>query len=186
MPSSPGNDRVGRVETEAPGDAPQANTDDLSPEDLRAELEHTRDQLTAAEDQYLRARADLVNYRNRAERELERRGRTQQDDLLRAWLEVVDSVERALVLEAGEPRLTAGLRAVLDQMNAILDRQGVRRIGAVGERFDPELHDAIAVLPSRGHAPGTIAQIARSGYSAGDRVVRPAEVAVARSPDDVG
>jgi molecular chaperone GrpE len=138
-------------------------------------------QLAAAEDRFLRARADLENYRKRADRELERRLRERVDDVLRDWLEGVDSVERALALQAGD---TAGLRAVLDQLDAILARQGVTRLGEVGAPFDPELHEAIGVVPAGDSPAGTIAEIARSGYSVGDRVLRPAQVVVARPAAD--
>jgi molecular chaperone GrpE len=174
MPSSPGTDHQR-----------QANGE-LSAEELRAELSHIREQLAAAEDRYLRARADLDNYRKRAERELERRSQEQADELVRAWLEVVDSIERALALEHENPVLTDALRVFLAQMEAILARQGVTRIGEVGSVFNPELHEALAVVPDSSTAPGTIAEIARSGYSAGDRVLRPAQVTVARPPADSG
>jgi molecular chaperone GrpE len=174
MPSSPGTDQ----QQQAGGE--------LSAEELRAEVDQIREQLAAAEDRYLRARADLDNYRKRAERELERRAQEHGDELLRAWLEVVDSVERALALEHENPALVEAMRAFRAQMEAILARQGVTRIGEVGSAFDPELHEAVAVVPDSGRASGTIAGIARSGYSAGDRVVRPAQVTVARPPADGG
>jgi molecular chaperone GrpE len=172
MRSSPGNERASEP------DAPTADVEQPSLEELRA-------QLASAEDRYLRARADLDNYRKRAEREVERRVREQGDEQLRSWLEVVDSIERALALEA-QPRLADGLRVFLEQMETILARQGVRRTGEVGERFDPELHEAVAVITSTNWPAGTIADVARSGYSVGDRVIRPAHVAVARPPDDSG
>jgi molecular chaperone GrpE len=171
MPSSPGTDQ----QQQAGGE--------LSAEERRAEVDQIREQLAAAEDRYLRARADLDNYRKRTERDLDRRVRDQGDELLRSWLEVVDSVERALALEP-DPRLTQGLRAFLDQMDAILTRQGVERIGEVGQEFNPELHEAVAVIPDADRPPGTLAEIARSGYSVGDRVLRPAQVAVTRPRDD--
>jgi molecular chaperone GrpE len=175
MPSSPGTDQRQQADAE------------LSAEERRAELNQIREQLAAAEDRYLRARADLENYRKRAERELERRAQEQADELVRAWLEVIDSTERALALDhENDPTLTEALRAFLAQMEAILARQGVTRIGEVGSAFDPELHEAIAVVPDSNAAPGTIAEIARSGYSAGDRVLRPAQVTVARPPADSG
>jgi molecular chaperone GrpE len=169
-------------------EAPSAEADaaEPSPEELSARLEETSAQLAAAEDRYLRARADLDNYRKRTERDVERRVLEQRDELVRAWLEAIDSVERALALHAAEPGLAEGLRVFLEQMQAILARQGVTRIGEVGERFDPELHEAIAVVPSADRPAGTIAEVARSGYSAGDRVLRPAQVAVIRPSDDSG
>jgi molecular chaperone GrpE len=174
MQSSPGTDQQQRAEGE------------LSAAELRGELEHIREQLAAAEDRYLRARADLDNYRKRAEREIERRAQEQTDELHRAWLEVIDSVERALALEHENPALIDALRAFLAQMEAILERQGVTRVGEVGSAFDPELHEAIAVVPDSGTVPWTVAEIARSGYSAGDRILRPAQVTVARPPADSG
>jgi molecular chaperone GrpE len=149
-----------------------------SNEELRAQLDETRAQLGESEDRYLRARADLDNYRRRSERDFERRVREQSDELVRAWIEVVDSVERALALEDDDTR-AQGLRALLEQMDTVLARFGVARRGEIGERFDPELHEAIAVVPNRDQEPGTVAEVARSGYSARDRVVRPAQVTVA-------
>ncbi|MDT5251064.1 MAG: molecular chaperone GrpE, partial [Mycobacterium sp.] len=128
----------------SPGTEREASSDpsELSAEELRAELEQNRARLAETEDRYLRARADLDNYRKRAERDLERRVREQTDELLRSWLEVVDSVERALALA---PQDAEGLGAVLEQMQANLARHGLRRIGEVGEQFDPQRHDAIGV-----------------------------------------
>jgi molecular chaperone GrpE len=175
MRSSPGTEHDQRPEQ-----------DELSADELRSRLEETRAELAAADDRYLRARADLDNYRKRADRELERRAREQRDELVRAWLEVVDSVERALALQADDPRIAEGLSLLLGQMQAILDRQGVRRIGQVGEPFDPELHEAIAVVQRPDGEAGTVAQVARAGYAAGEGVLRPAQVAVARPADDSG
>lgn len=171
----------------SPGTEPESELEraDL-PDELRAQLDDARRQLVESENRHLRARADLENYRKRSERELERRVQQQADDLLRAWLEAVDSVERALALEAADAHAAEGFAAFLDQMEAILARQGVRRIGEVGDRFDPELHEAVAAMPDADRPPGTIAGVARSGYAIGDRVLRPAEVAVARAPGDGG
>jgi molecular chaperone GrpE len=172
MRSSPGTD----ADTAAAPEQPSA-------EGLASQLEEARAQLASSEDRYLRARADLENYRKRIERELERRVEERSDAVLRSWFDVVDSVERALALDAASlPR--DSLRVLLDQMEGVLARNGVGRLGAVGEQFDPELHEAVSVVPAQGRRPGTIAEIARSGYSVDGRVLRPAQVAVARPPDD--
>jgi molecular chaperone GrpE len=76
-----------------------------------------------------------------------------------------------------------GLRAVLEQMDSILARRGVARIGAAGERFDPERHEAVAVAQSPDVPDSTILAVERAGFAAGDRVIRPAEVVVARTPE---
>jgi molecular chaperone GrpE len=183
MRSSPGTEHDAAKPEE--GRAQRAEPGELSHAELLAELERARALLAEMEERFLRARADLDNYRKRSEREVERRVEEQADEQLRRWLEVVDSVERALALE-GHGQLAEGLHAVEEQMQALLARQGVTRLGAVGERFDPQLHDAVAAIPGSEHPPGSITAIARPGYAVGDRILRPAQVAVARPRDDAG
>jgi molecular chaperone GrpE len=137
-------------------------------------------ELAAMENRWKRALADLDNYRKRSARELERRSNEQTDAIIRDWLDVVDSVERALLLAEPDSTLALGLLAVRDQIEAVLERQGVTRIGQVGERFNPDRHEAIAVVPTDAVPDGTIAEVARSGFALGDRVLRPAQVIVAR------
>ena len=164
MPSSPANE-------EPPAEAA---------EDEVAEL---REDLARTQDRHRRALADLDNYRKRAEREGDRRVVEAQRALLRDWLDAVDSVERALRLEPGDP----GLIAVLEQMEAILARYGVTRVEAAGARFDPERHEAIAVHPTLDVPDHTVIEVARSGFGLGDgEILRPAQVVVARRPAGEG
>jgi len=121
------------------------------------------------EDRYLRALADLDNFRKRSARDTERRIADVADDLLRSWLEVVDSIDRALQLPADEATV-GGLRAVRDQIQAVLDRQGVARIGVPGEPFDPALHEAIGVHPTDELPDRAIVDVAQPGYALADRV----------------
>jgi molecular chaperone GrpE len=137
-------------------------------------------QLAQMEDRLRRALADLDNYRKRTAREVERRVAESREALLREWLEAVDSVERALRMqEPGNP-LFEGLRSVLEQMEAILARNGVQRIGTAGEHFDPERHEAISVQENDEVDDRTVLETARSGFALGDRVLRPAQVVVSR------
>jgi molecular chaperone GrpE len=129
----------------------------------------------ADDDRYLRARADLENYRKRSAQEVERRVTEATERLLLDWIEAVDSVDRALAMQHSE-----GLGGVLGQMESILARQGVERVGAVGEAFDPELHEAISVRESDEVPDRTVLDVARSGYRRGERVLRPAQVVVSR------
>lgn len=137
-------------------------------------------QLAEMELRYKRALADLDNYRKRAQREIERRVEETREMLLGEWLEVSDSVDRALRMEPTGPAAER-LRTVLEQIEAILRRQGVRRIGEAGEPFDPHLHEAIGVRETDDVAPGTVVEVARSGFAVGDRVMRPAQVVVSRA-----
>lgn len=127
------------------------------------------------DERYLRALADLENYRKRSAQEVERRVTEQAERLLLDWIEAVDSVDRALEMQPSD-----GLRRVLEQMEAILTRQGVERVGAAGDRFDPGLHEAISVQESDDVPDRTVLDVARSGYRHGERVLRPAQVVVSR------
>lgn len=127
------------------------------------------------DERYLRALADLENYRKRSAQEVERRVAERTERLLLDWIEAVDSVDRALEMQPSD-----GLRSVLEQMEAILARQGVERVGAAGDRFDPELHEAISVAESDEVPDRTVLDVARSGYRRGERVLRPAQVVVSR------
>jgi molecular chaperone GrpE len=184
MPSSPANEGNERAfERQAPGTQPTTTGEGGS-----AVAEAQRDwpaELAQMEDRYKRALADLDNYRKRSAREVERRVEESQDALLRDWLEAVDSVERALRMEP-QDSVFEGLRAVLEQMDAILAREGVQRIGAAGDRFDPERHDAISVRSTSSVPDHTVLEVARSGFAREGRVLRPAQVVVSRADDRAG
>ena len=139
------------------------------------------EQLAQTEDRFKRALADLDNYRKRAGREADRRVDEARERLLRDFLEAIDSLERAIAMD---PALADGLAAVLGQLEAILARHGVQRFGAPGERFDPERHQAIAVRATDEAPDQTVLEVMRSGYALDGRVLRPAEVSVARTPQN--
>jgi molecular chaperone GrpE len=146
-----------------------------SPErDLDAEL-------ARMEDRFKRAVADLDNYRKRTAREIERIVAERGDAVLLEWLEVVDGLDRALAQKPEGP-LHDGLRAVLEQIETTLERQGVRRIGEPGEPFDPNRHEAVEVRETDAAADRTVAEVLRSGFARGDRILRPAQVVVTRAP----
>jgi molecular chaperone GrpE len=176
MQSSPGSERDQREPTagQPAADPPEAERRSDG-DDLALELERL-------EDRYKRALADLDNYRKRAARESERRVSEAKEHVVRDWLEVVDSVERAMQMQSDGP-CVEGLRAVLAQMETVLEREGAERVGAPGDPFDPERHEAIAVQPAADVPDRTVVAVQRSGFALGDRVIRPAQVVVARTPE---
>ncbi|HEV2770443.1 MAG TPA: nucleotide exchange factor GrpE [Solirubrobacteraceae bacterium] len=167
--------------------APAASAPDhapAAPHAAQQRIEELEGQLAALEDRFKRALADLDNLRKRSARDIERRVGEQREAMLRDWLEALDSVERALRQPvAPDNPLFAGLQAVLEQMEAILHRQGVQRIASAGERFDPERHQAVGVHQTDQVPDHCVVEIARSGFALGERVLRPAEVIVARDPE---
>jgi molecular chaperone GrpE len=186
MQSSRESDGEGRAQgaaqaTEEHEQAAQASEAAPGPD----ELGQLQDQFAQLEDRYKRALADLDNYRKRAGRETERRIQENRDALMRDWLEVVDSLERAVSVEPVNP-VAEGYRAILEQMESILARHGVERVGAPGERFDPDRHEAIGVRETDEVPDRTILEVARSGYAQGDRMLRPAQVVVSRAPSGDG
>jgi molecular chaperone GrpE len=160
-----------------PAEQPEGQRQASDADRLSAELERL-------EDRYKRALADLDNYRKRSAREIDRRTEEVREAVIRDWLEAVDSVERAVRLDPDGP-CAEGLRAVLAQMETVLARQGAVRIGAAGDRFDPERHEAVGMQPSAELPDRTILSVERSGFALGDRVIRPAQVVVARTPEHV-
>jgi molecular chaperone GrpE len=186
MPSSPVSDGGrGRAEEQTRGRADdEARAETLTEPAQGGEQPDPEDELARSEDRYRRALADLDNYRKRSAQEVERRVAERGDQIIRDWLEAVDSVDRALRMPGPTNEIAAGLRAVLEQMEAILERQGVERIGAPGDRFDPELHEAIGVRETDEVPDRTVVEVARSGYGRGDRVLRPAQVVVSRRQED--
>jgi len=163
--------------SEWPPPEARATTEPTPPTEAE-EAQRLRAELARMEDRYKRALADLENYRKRSDRETERRVQEARALVMREWLQSLDSVERALRTQPGD----LGLQAVLAQMEAILAREGVTRVGAAGEVFDPAYHHAVAVRSSAAVPDHTIIEVTRSGFALGDKVLRPAEVVVSQRP----
>jgi molecular chaperone GrpE len=197
MPSSPGDDGMDGSDDQAEPRAQESHArersaatavaDTQADRDAASERERLATELAGMEDRYKRAVADLDNYRKRSERDVDRRVTAAADEMLLAWLQGLDSVERALriPMEPGDPVLD-GLRGVLQQMEAVLRRYGVERMGEVGEPFDHERHEAVRVEPRDDVPDRTIVEVARSGFSRGGRVLRPAQVVVSRTAEREG
>jgi molecular chaperone GrpE len=180
MPSSPESDTG--EERASPASTVSEHNTKSAEERAAPELDELSAELARSEDRYKRALADLDNYRKRTAREIDRRVAEARESALRDWLEAVDSVERALRMQSDGP-CGDGLRAVLDQMDAVLARQGAQRIGAAGEEFDPERHEAVAIRGAADVPDRTVLAVERTGLALGDRVIRPAQVVVARAPE---
>ncbi len=131
-----------------------------------------------------RTQADFVNYRRRMSQEQAEGRITAQIALLSRLLPALDDLGRAL--GTAPPELATnpwgqGLLLVARRLTTLLDQLGVRQIGAPGEPFDPYLHEAISTEARSDVPEGTILRVAGPGYVLGDRVIRPAQVTVARA-----
>lgn len=153
---------------------------------LEEQLETSRGETRKNWDLYLRARADLDNYRKRAQREKEDVVRFGQENLLRDLLPVIDNLERAVnhardESDEGEG-LLAGVEMTLSQFRKTLERAGVVGFQALGEPFDPSRHEAMGHMESADQPPNTVIQELQKGYLLNDRLLRPALVMVAKAP----
>lgn len=148
------------------------------------EIADLKDQLEKMEDKFLRAQAEMQNMsrRNKTEREQLQKYRSQ--DLAKGILGSLDNLERALQTEVTDEQavnMKKGVSMVLEGLVHALKEVGVEEIKALGETFDPNLHQAIQTVPSdETHQPDTIVEVFQKGYILQDRVLRPSMVIVAQ------
>lgn len=154
----------------------------VSPEeDELQKLIAERDQL---KDQYLRAYADLDNFRKRSRREIEDAQRRAQEDVLREVLPLVDDLERAGAAAESATAvgpIVEGIRLVVGSFGNIAEKLDLERLTALGERFDPNVHDAVQQVETSDHEPGTVIAELVPGYRHRGKLLRPALVVVAKA-----
>jgi molecular chaperone GrpE len=152
-------------------------------EALSEALQQAESRMTEYRDEALRARAELDNVRKRSAREIEKARRFALERILGDLIEVSDSLERGLVAaeaeEATVQSLREGTELIARQFGAVLDKHGLTAVDPKGERFDPNVHEAISALPSEEHQSNTVIEVVQKGYCLHDRVLRPARVIVA-------
>ena len=140
-------------------------------------------------DLYLRALADLENYRKRAAREKQDAIRFANSNLLREMIPVLDNLERAVehANENGDQDqgLLEGVQMTLDQFRKVLEGFGVTVLEAYGQPFDPEFHQAMGELVTGDVGTGCVAQELQKAYTLNGRLLRPALVMVAKAPEVV-
>ena len=159
-----------------PDDEPQTEslTDEKTVETLEIELQQ-------ANDRTLRAFAELDNYRKRAWREIEDTRKYAAIDLVRDMLTVWDNMGRALDAVEANPNHDAfveGVRMMHEQFTQVLARHHCTRIEAVGQVFDPNVHESIAQMPSDDVPAGSVLYESQIGFKLHDRVVRPTQVVI--------
>ncbi len=172
--------RPGVVDSRASStvDAEQAAADQLP---VDPELQAAREEAQANFGRYQRLAADFENYKRRTRQELGDRTQYANEELLRKLLPILDNLRRALdhAPEGADGNWFDGLRMVVRQFDDTLQAQGVSPIPAVGEKFDPSRHEAIAREETDEHEEGTIVEEMQPGYRLHERVLRPTLVKVA-------
>lgn len=147
-------------------------------EALKAEQAKSKDYLNQLK--YLQA--DFDNYRKRMVREFQEVSQRSNEKLIASVLNVVDDLERAI--ETGKKidsagALLEGVEMVYKNLYAILEREGLTRIEAVGKPFDPNMHEILAKVPTDDHEDGIVIEEARKGFTFKGKVLRPSVVMIA-------
>ncbi|HET7301259.1 MAG TPA: nucleotide exchange factor GrpE [Oleiagrimonas sp.] len=152
-------------------------------ETLSAQLGDAEKTIADLKDAMLRERADIENQRRRLQRELDQSRRFANEGLLRELLAVCDSLEHGLAVDTDNAAaLREGMQLTLKSLNKVVSEHGLKIIDPVGQPFDPELHQAMSMVPTAEQAPDTVVSVMQKGYVLNDRLLRPALVMVAKAP----
>jgi len=151
---------------------------------LESELDDQLERVEAAEEKMLRVVAEYENGKKRLEREKERSLIFAKDRVLLGLFPIVDNLERSAKYEqehAGSDDKQQGIKLVLEQINKYLkETNNVESFDPLGDEFDPELHEAMAMQPAEDKESGIIIDVFEKGYKSGDRILRAAKVVVSQ------
>lgn len=174
-----------------PPPAAEAHTDAANA--VEETLKKKDEEIAALRDQLLRAMAEMENVRRRAQRDQEDATKYAVTGFARDLVNVVENLQRALDSVSPDARaqnefvknLTSGVEMTLRELLSVFEKQGIKRIEPLGQKFDHNLHQAMAQVETSEKEPGTIVQVLQAGYVIHDRLLRPAMVTVAKpkSPD---
>jgi molecular chaperone GrpE len=165
-------------------------TDAVDMGTLLTENKALQDENKSLHDRLLRALAEAENVRRQADRTATEARQYGISEFARELLLIVDNLQRTVEAAEKSPATSAentalleGVQATLRAFLQTLERFGVRPIDAQGKSFDPKFHEAIAMIDDPTQPPGTVTKVVEQGYTLRDRLLRPARVAVSKSPD---
>lgn len=150
---------------------------------LETPLTIAQAELAAAKAEQMRLLAEMDNQRKRAQRDLEGARKYGVERLIGDLLPVLDNLDRALKSEITDvAKLRTGVDLTIKMLNRTMDGHGLTVLDPAGENFNPEWHQAVNMVETGAHAPGTVVEVLQKGYRLHDRLLRPAMVAVATDP----
>ena len=167
-------------EMQQPGavEAPEVN--EAEREALQKRIQELESKAAENLDGWQRSVAEFQNYKKRIDRDRESDKAIMKGDLIKRVLPVLDDLERALKDRPADSPWAAGIELITRKFESIIKAEGVTRIDAQGQPFDPNYHEAISYEPADGVESGLVIGVVQNGYMLGDYVVRPAQVRVAR------
>ncbi|OUN21745.1 nucleotide exchange factor GrpE [Flavonifractor sp. An82] len=157
--------------------APEAAED--APNPLLEELEALKQNLTDQEDKFLRLAAEYDNYRRRSQKEKESAWADSKAETAAAFLPVYDNLERALKQDTADEAYKKGVEMTMTQLKEVLSKLGIEEIPALGEPFDPNLHNAVMHVEDENAGENTIVEVFQAGFRTGEKVIRFSMVKVA-------
>ena len=193
-PEGAGPDTEGSKDTQAEQSAAQDAADTAADaeeaaqdiEEASESLEQLQAQLDEAKDAALRAAAEAQNARRRADQDVEKARKFALERMASDLLPIVDNLERALeaASEAAEAvAISEGVDLTLRSFNDVLTKHGIEALNPNGEPFDPQLHQAMTMVPNPDMEPNTVMDVMQKGYTLNGRLLRPAMVVVSKAPE---
>ncbi len=155
------------------------NKSENKEKELNEKLSKTKDELEDIKDRHTRLIAEFDNLKKRSAKEREGLYNSIMSDIITSFLPVIDNLEKAVEAETKDEEYKKGVELVLKQFKDVLEANGVKAIEAVGQPFDPSLHDAVSMIQDENLGEKIVAQEYRKGYMIGNRVIRHSMVVVA-------
>lgn len=153
---------------------------------VQAEIEALTEQLVTAQDQAVRAQAEAQNARRRAEQDVEKAHKFGLEKFVKDLLPVIDNLDRALSTldreDEAQKSVVEGIDLTLKSFTDTLVKYKVEVVDPAGEPFDPQLHQAMTMVPNPDMEPNTVMDVFQKGYTLYGRLVRPAMVVVSKAP----
>jgi molecular chaperone GrpE len=151
--------------------------------ELAEELETAQQEANDYKDRYLRAQAEMANFKKRLERRYEEQVEEEKKHLLLRFLSVADNLERALNhADLNEDGLRDGIELTYQELQHLLAQEGVEQMAPEGQPFDPSYQEAVAIIPTSEAEVDTVVAEIQKGYLYRDQLLRPAKVHVAGAP----
>ncbi len=147
--------------------------------DAAAKTEELEDALAEANDKYIRLFAEYDNYRKRTAKEKTETYQNASAKCIENLLTVIDSFERSLEAECSDENFKNGMQLIWGQLKDFMNKMNVTEVEALGKEFDPNVHNAIQQLDGTDYASNYVCAVYQKGYMLGDKLIRPAMVAVA-------
>ena len=171
-------------ENNQPSGAEAADMNTAPPPEAPTALAAAEAKAVENRNSYLRAVAELENYRKRAERELENARKYAVERFAQELVGVGDSLEAGIDAATTNPgpAVLEGAKVTLKQLQQAFDKAGIKVIDPLGQPFDPDWHEAMVAQESRDSAPNTVLSVIQKGYSLNGRLLRPARVIVSKAP----